>query len=264
MNTTLIDKEVNLFGITVHNVTMDEAVEAIPDFAGGEDKHFVTTPNVDHIVRLRKDPEFREAYSKASLVLADGTPVIWASRLLSQPIKERVAGSDLLIPVCQRAAEEGYSVYFLGGEKGVAEKAITYLKHHFPSLQVAGHYAPPFGFEKDAEENRKIVQLINQAKPHILFVALGAPKQEKWVGRHIHELHIKVALCIGAGVDFIAGAARRAPQWMRGAGLEWLWRLLLEPKRLWRRYLIQDAVFPAMFLNEWWRLRGRKGTAAGR
>ncbi len=264
MNTTLIGKEVNLFGIAIHNMTMDEAVEAIQDFVEGEDKHFVTTPNVDHIVRLSKDAEFREAYSKASLVLADGAPVIWASRFLSQPLKERVAGSDLLIPICRRAAEEGHSVYFLGGQEGVAEKAITYLKHRFPSLQVAGHYAPPFGFEKDAEENQKIVRLINQAKPHILFVALGAPKQEKWIARHIDDLHIKVALCVGASVDFIAGAARRAPQWMRGVGLEWLWRLLLEPKRLWRRYLIEDAVFPILFLNEWWRLRGRKGAVAER
>ena len=264
MNTTLIHREVNLFGITVHNVTLEEAVEAIQDFAGGEDKHFVTTPNVDHIVRLHKDPEFREAYSKASLVLADGTPLIWASRLLNQPLKERVAGSDLLLPVCQRAAEEGYSVYFLGGEPGVAEKAVARLVLLFPSLQVAGHYAPPFGFENDPEENQKIVQLINQAKPHILFVALGAPKQEKWIVRHIHDLHIKVALCVGASVDFIAGAARRAPEWMRGAGLEWFWRLLLEPKRLWRRYLIQDAVFPALFLNEWWRLKAKKRAAAER
>lgn len=261
MHKLLAQKRVNLFGITFHNVTMAEAVEAIRHFADGETKHFVTTPNVDHIVRLRKDREFREAYEKASLVLADGAPVIWASRLLSRPIKERVAGSDLLIPVCQRAAEKGHSVYFLGGQVGVAEKAIVRLKESFPSLQVAGHYAPPFGFENDVNENRKIVHQINQAKPHLLFIALGAPKQEKWVVRHLHELEIKVALCIGAGVDFIAGTAKRAPQWMRNISLEWLWRLLHEPKRLWRRYLIHDAAFPGMFLKEWLHLHWGKGTA---
>ena len=261
MNSILNLERVDLFGITLHNVTMREALNAIRQFVEGGGKHFVTTPNVDHIVRLRKDPEFRDAYRKASLVLADGMPVLWASRLLGRPLKERVAGSDLLVPVCQLAEEKGYSVYFLGGENGVAEKAIARLKQNFPSLRVAGHYAPPFGFENDAKENQKIVRQINQVNPDFLFVALGAPKQEKWTARYLSELHVKVALCVGASVDFIAGVAKRAPRWMREMGLEWFWRLIQEPGRLWRRYLVQDAAFFVLFFDEWFRLRPGKGTA---
>ena len=254
MDTTVAVEKINLFGISIHNMNMEEAIEEIHALVSGGGKHFVATPNVDHIVRLHRDREFLEVYQKASLVVADGLPIIWASRLLGKPLKERVAGSDLILPVCELAAKEGFSIYFLGGERGVAEKAGEKLKLLFPSLQIAGSYAPPFGFESDTAENQRIVQMINEAKPDILFVALGAPKQEKWIARHIEELRIKMALCVGAGIDFIAGAAKRAPRWMRGVGLEWLWRLVHDPKRLWKRYLVQDAKFLGIFFDEWRRL----------
>ncbi len=251
MNPDSFHQKVELFGIAIDNVTLKEAVEGVHRLLQSGKKHFVTTPNVDHIMRLHEDKEFFEIYQKASLVIADGMPIVWASWILGKPLKERVAGSDLFLPLCRLAAQKGYGVYFLGGEVGVAQKATANLKNLFPSLRVVGHYAPPFGFESDPGENNRIVQLINQAKPDLLFVALGAPKQEKWIARHKDQLEFKVALCIGASVDFAAGVVKRAPVWMQRGGLEWLWRLLLEPKRLWRRYLVQDIAFLPLVFDQW-------------
>lgn len=249
---------VDLYGISIHNVTIDEVMTEIKKWMGGNGKHYVTTPNVDHVVQLQRDSEFMEAYRRASLVIPDGLPIVWTSRILRKPLKERVSGSDLMLPVCEMAAREGRRVYLLGGLEGVAEKAREVLTMRFPSLEVAGCYSPPFGFESQPEENRKIVAQINQARTDILFIALGAPKQEKWIARHLQALEIKAAICVGAGIDFVAGIAKRAPKWMRQMGLEWSWRLAHEPKRLWRRYLVQDAAFLGLFLNEWLNLRGRK------
>lgn len=250
--------KVRLFGIDIDNVTMAEALQEIERLIVNSSPQFITTPNVDHIVRLEKDPEFREVYRKAAMALPDSVPLVWASRLLGKPLKERVAGSDLVLPVCEMAAKKGYSLYFLGGESGVAEKAAVRLKARLPTIKIAGSYAPPFGFESDALENEKIVRQINQAKADILFVALGAPKQEKWIARHLPELDIKLGLCVGAGIDFIAGASRRAPEWMRPIGLEWIWRLLCEPRRLWRRYLVEDAAILPIFFKEYRHLKFTK------
>jgi len=244
---------IELFGITIHNVTMAEAVEGVRRLLAGDGKHILVTPNVDHIVRLSRDAEFADAYRRASVVLADGMPVVWGSRWLGRPLKERVTGSDLVPLVCGLAAEGGYSVYFLGAMPGVAEAAIGNLKRRFPNLRVAGCYSPPFGFERDDAENRAIIERLNAARPDILFLGLGPAKQEKWIARHVDVLNIRLALCIGAGIDFAAGSLSRAPVWMQRAGLEWLYRLLREPQRLWRRYLIEDTAFAGIL----WRERGR-------
>ncbi len=244
---------IELFGITIHNVTMAEAVEGVRRLLAGDGKHILVTPNVDHIVRLSRDTEFVDAYRRASVVLADGMPVVWASRWLGRPLKERVTGSDLLPLVCGLAAEGGYSVYLLGAMPGVAETAIANLKRRFPGLRVAGCYSPPFGFERDEAENAAIIQRINTALPDILFLGLGPAKQEKWIARHVDALDIRLALCIGAGIDFLAGSVQRAPVWMQRSGLEWLYRLRREPQRLWRRYLVEDTAFAGIL----WRERGR-------
>jgi len=237
-------QRIELFGIVIHNVTMDEAVDGITGWLAGSGRHYVTTPNVDHVMRLRRDPEFRQIYRNASLVVADGMPLIWASRWLGKPLKERVAGADLLPKVCEAAAERGKTVFLLGGKDGIAERAAQNLQARFPSLRVVGSYGPPVGFESDEAENQRAVRVINEAQPDVLFVCLGAPKQEKWVARHLQQLQIKVALCVGAAIDYVAGTVRRAPRWMQRAGLEWAWRLFQEPGRLWRRYLLQDAASP--------------------
>ncbi len=242
--------KVEMFGISIDNVSMIEALKIIWSWLDGSGKHFVTTPNVDHVIRLKKDPEFAAIYKDASLVIADGMPLIWSSKLLGKPLKERVAGSDLFPLLCELSARDGRSVYFLGSMPGVAEKAAENLAKRFPGFNMAGCYSPPFGFEKSEEHNELIVRKINESGADILFVALGAPKQEKWTHKYLPLLNVKAALCVGASIDFEAGVIQRAPEWMQKTGFEWLWRVFQDPKRLWKRYLIEDMPFFGMLLKE--------------
>lgn len=214
---------------------------------------FIVTPNVDHLVRLRKDTQFREAYGRAALRLADGMPLLWASRLLGTPLKEKISGSDLFLKLCGRAAAKGMRVFLLGGRPDAAARAGEALRRKFPALEIAGTYCPPYGFEGDAGENRKIVRLIKEAKPDILFVGLGAPKQEKWICRHNRACGVPVSIGIGCSFEFTAGLVRRAPVWMQGCGLEWFWRLLMEPGRLWKRYLVDDMLFLRLVAEQYFK-----------
>jgi N-acetylglucosaminyldiphosphoundecaprenol N-acetyl-beta-D-mannosaminyltransferase len=141
------------------------------------------------------------------------------------------------------SASKGYRLFFLGGRPGAVRRVAERLKTRHPAIDIVGHYCPPYGFETNHEENQKIVAMIRRARPHLLFVGLGSPKQERWVCQHRDECRVPVAINIGAGFDFAAGLVKRAPLWMQRAGLEWFWRLMLEPRRLWRRYLIDDPKF---------------------
>ncbi len=235
----------------VDNITMDEAVDRIEDMVQTGMNQYIVTPNVDHIVKLEKDALFREIYEQAALVLTDGQPLIWISRLLGTPIIEKVSGSDLFPRVCERAAQKGYRVFILGAAEGVAACAADNLREKYPGLIIAGTYSPPWGFEKDKEELKHIAQIIQDAAPHILAIGLGAPKQEKFFYQNREYLQVPVALHIGGTIDFEAGNVKRAPAWISHMGFEWLYRLLKEPKRMWKRYLIEDmAIFKI-----WWKYR---------
>jgi N-acetylglucosaminyldiphosphoundecaprenol N-acetyl-beta-D-mannosaminyltransferase len=245
-----IAETVTIAGIKIHNVTSYQAISTIMGWIeNGNTPRYVVTPNVDHIVKLQHDKEFQTIYQNADLVLADGMPLIWAAKFLGNPLCERVAGSDLFIKLCTVAAKSKYRLYFLGGNPGDAEKAKEALIQRNPGLTVEGCYCPPFGFEKDENENKKIVELIKTAKPDLLFVALGAPKQEKWIYEHYQEIRVPVTIGIGVGFSFAAGTIKRAPVWMQKAGLEWFWRLMMEPRRLWKRYLIDDMKFFRLVLK---------------
>jgi N-acetylglucosaminyldiphosphoundecaprenol N-acetyl-beta-D-mannosaminyltransferase len=156
------------------------------------------------------------------------------------PVKEKISGSDLVPRLCKMAAEKDFSIFILGGKDGVARKAETNLKKRYPNLRCSGTYSPPLGFEKDEQELAHIRDLINEAKPDLLFVCFGCPKQEKWIADHYQQYDAKVSVCSGATVDFLAGTVKRAPRWMSECGLEWFYRFLMEPKRLFRRYFIDD------------------------
>ncbi len=247
---------VPLFGIRIHDVTMEETLVWLARCLAGTEHHFLVTPNVDHIVRLHKDPEFRQVYQQASLVVTDGMPVLWGSWIVGKPLRARVPGSDLMLPACSVAANHGHSVFILGGMPGVPDKAADNLQRLIPELKIAGFYSPPFGFEKDANENRKIIDMINASGAKLLFVALGAPKQEKWIAAHINSLNsVKVSLCVGAAVDFIAGNLERAPRWVQEMALEWVWRIFHDPKRLLKRYLVDDMAFIPIFIKEFFSSR---------
>jgi exopolysaccharide biosynthesis WecB/TagA/CpsF family protein len=248
-------ERVTLFGVTIDNVTAAEAVDRVSVLLENGSQHYVTTPNTDHVVRLQKDTALRQAHAEASLVLADGWPVVQACRILGRPLKGRVTGADLLPSVCEMGAKSGRSLYILGGMDGVAERAAHNLRARYPGLRIAGTYSPPFGFERDADECRRIAERIDRARPDILAIGLGCPKQELWIAKHRHEMQFGVALCIGAAIDFAAGNLSRAPQWMQHNGLEWLYRLAQEPGRLWKRYLVDDMAFARVVAREWFNRR---------
>ena len=224
----------------VDNLTMGEALDAIDALVCQDSCAYVVTPNVDHIVRLESDAELQAVYRDADLVLTDGKPLIWIAKYYGTPIKEKVSGSDLFPLLCERAAEKGYRMFFLGAAEGVAAKAAENLKARYQGLEVCGVYSPPFGFEKDEAEMEKITALIREADPHILIVGLGCPKQEKFIYANRHRLGVPVSLGLGASLDFEAGNVSRAPAWMSDNGLEWLYRITQEPKRMIKRYLVDD------------------------
>lgn len=226
--------------IEVDNLTMDEALVAIDELIQQNKNAYVVTPNVDHIVRLEQGGEFLEAYRDADLVLTDGKPLVWISKWYGTPIKEKISGSDLFPRLCELAARKGYTMFFLGAAEGVAARAADNLMLKYPGLQVVGTYSPPYGFEKDEQETKKIKEMITEKKPHILIVGLGTPKQELFIKHHGEELGVPLSLGLGASLDFEAGNVKRAPKWMSDHGLEWFYRVIQEPKRMFKRYFIDD------------------------
>lgn len=232
----------------VDNLTMNEAVQKIEQLILSKKPSYVVTPNVDHIVKLEKDKEFQEVYKEADLILTDGMPLIWISKMKKTPIKEKVSGSDLFPEVCKLAANKGYKVFLLGAAEGVAAKAAENLKEKYKGLNIVGTYSPSYGFEKNEEEIQQIIKMINEVKPEVLAVGLGAPKQEKFLYNYRNQLNVPVALAIGASIDFEAGNIDRAPEWMQRSGLEWFYRLCKEPKRMFKRYLVDDMkIFRLVF-----------------
>jgi N-acetylglucosaminyldiphosphoundecaprenol N-acetyl-beta-D-mannosaminyltransferase len=253
-------RTVRLFGMEVDVLTMRETVDAVLAWSRaprGAACRFVVTPNVDHAVIFQTNEQLRAAYAAASLVLADGAPVVVASRLLRRALPERVPGSDLAPALFQRVAghrteaAEPLRVFLLGAGPGVAERAAANIAVRWPGVDVVGTLSPPLGFERDAAENDRILAAIAAVQPDVVLVGFGAPKQELWIHAHAERLEAKVALCIGATIDFLAGEKRRAPKWMRRLGIEWLHRLATEPKRLAKRYARDAWIFPQLVWREW-------------
>lgn len=226
----------------VDNLTMDEALVEIDKLIQANKNAYVVTPNVDHIVQLERGGELCDVYRNADLILTDGKPLIWISKWYGTPIKEKISGSDLFPLLCKLAAEKKYTMFFLGAAEGVAAKAAENLSRKYKGLNVVGTYSPPFGFEKDEVEMAKIEKMVKDAKPHILIVGLGCPKQELFILHNKDRLGVHVSLGLGASLDFEAGNIKRAPKWMADHGLEWLYRITQDPKRLAKRYLVDDRI----------------------
>jgi len=237
-------------GILIDNVSMKEALKQIEGFIKEKKSHYVVTPNVDHIVKLKRDSAFKEVYDNASLVLADGMPLIWLSKLLKTKLKEKVSGSDIFPQLFKLASQKKYKIFLLGGLPESAEKTKEILNKKLTNKVEVKIYCPKFDFEKEDKINNMIINMIKDAAPDMLFVGLGTPKQELWIYRYLEELKVPISMGIGATFDFIAGKQKRAPEWMQKNGLEWFWRLLFEPKRLWKRYLIDDLLFLWLALKQ--------------
>lgn len=226
---------------SIDNLSFDEALKRIQELIEAGNGGYVVTPNVDHIIQLEKSQVFQEAYQGAELVLTDGQPLIWISRLLKCPIKEKISGSDLFPRLCALAAEKGYRMFFLGAAEGVAAEAARKLTERNPGLRIVGTYSPEYGFEKNPVQVEAIWNMIHNVSPDILIVGLGTPKQELFLWENRDRLDKILAFGFGASLDFEAGVSKRAPYWMQKSGLEWFYRLCREPKRLFKRYLV-DAI----------------------
>lgn len=248
--------KIKIFDIDIDRLTMMETVKTVSSWVESDEykARYVVTPNVDHIVNLAKSKQFKEAYQSASLVVADGKPVVLASRLLGKGLPEVVPGSDLVPEIFdyyQYELKKKVKVFLLGAMPGVADRAANVIHEHWPHVEIVGCYSPDFGFEKSQEASQHICNLVNDKRPDIVVFGVGAPKQEIWSHQYASKLDTKAILCVGATIDFIAKEKSRAPIWMRKVGLEWLHRISSEPKRLLRRYVVDAFIFPLLVWKEW-------------
>jgi len=245
---------VTLLGVAFGNVTFTETLIRIEEMITSHQPHYVCTANVDFLVQARRDAELRRILNEAHLLLCDGLPLVWASRWLGSPLPERVAGSDLVPQLIRLAAKKNHRLFFLGATPEANEQAVANVRAQFPDVAIAGHYSPPFRPlpEMDHEE---IAGRIRAVQPDILLVAFGCPKAEKWMAANYRALGVPVMIGVGGTIDFLAGRMKRAPLWMQRAGLEWIFRLSQEPRRLFRRYAMDFWHFGGAMIAESWRIK---------
>jgi len=238
-------KKIQILNIEIDNFSKIEFLEILRSGV-------VFTPNVDHLIKLQKDPEFVQAYSICHYKLCDSQILVYASKFLGTPIKEKISGSDFFPAFYNyHRSNRNVKIFLLGARQGVASKAQNKINQKIGRDIVVATYSPPFGFEKDEEECQKIVNMINNSGATVLAIGVGAPKQEKWIYKYKDRLpSIKIFMAIGATIDFEAGSVKRSPKWMSQVGLEWLFRMLCEPKRLWKRYLVDDLLFFLLILKQ--------------
>jgi N-acetylglucosaminyldiphosphoundecaprenol N-acetyl-beta-D-mannosaminyltransferase len=245
------------FGIPLAPLTMAGTVEAIYTLIDVGKPAYVITANTHYAMLSEKDPELRVINEDAAFIIADGAPLVWAARWTSRPLPERVAGSDLIFELSAEAARKQSRLFLLGGAKGIADEAARRLCARFPGLKVVGTACPTLQELTEGEE-KALIARINTARPDILLVAFGQPKGERWIHRHLHELGVPISIQVGASLDFAAGMIRRAPRWMQKSGLEWTFRLALEPKRLFWRYACNASFILRNSVPELCRVARRK------
>jgi N-acetylglucosaminyldiphosphoundecaprenol N-acetyl-beta-D-mannosaminyltransferase len=238
-----------MMGCQMDNLTMEETLQTVEGFIRSGLPHQHVVVNVDKLVKASKDPELRRIINECALINVDGMPVVWASRLLGRGIKERVAGVDLFESLMQRAAQKGWRVFLLGAKEEVVSGVKQTYERKYPGLTVAGYRN---GYWKP-EEEPGVVELIKAARADLLFVAISSPKKEHFLGRYQAEMKIPFAMGVGGTFDVAVGKVKRAPVWMQKAGLEWFYRFLQEPRRMFRRYFIEDMAFIGLFVKEFFR-----------
>ena len=243
-------KRIRLLGIDFSALDMNTLLDSAMAHVESREPASLVFLNVDVVLKSEKDGLLRNMIGTAEYVLADGMPLIWISKLFHRPLPEKVSGSDFVPLLCRRAAAEGRSVFFAGGSETSLQNACARLRAQYPALRVDG-CSPPMGFEKDPEQIRLLCQTIRKAEPDILVVCLGCPKQEKFVYENREQYGVPVSVCAGATIDFLAGAVKRCPPWVSRIGLEWFYRFLQEPKRLFRRYFIEDMQILRLVLKYW-------------
>ncbi|MCX7907493.1 MAG: WecB/TagA/CpsF family glycosyltransferase [Bacteroidetes bacterium] len=253
---------VSILGVGISRVTLQQTLELMSAWIRRRERRCICVVPTNSILAAYRDPRLRTVYNTADLVLPDGMPVVWASRLYGPPLPERVTGLDLFPAFCARAAQEGFRMFLLGSHPEVLRKLVQLLPRRYPGLRLVGYYSPPFRPRLREADNALIMERIAQAQPEVLWVSLGAPKQDLWIAENLERLPNLIAIGIGAALDAEAGRWRRAPRWMQRAGLEWLARLVQEPRRLARRYLLEAPLFIPLVLRDALGARFAKGEAS--
>jgi N-acetylglucosaminyldiphosphoundecaprenol N-acetyl-beta-D-mannosaminyltransferase len=252
---------VDILGVPVAAVNLGEAADRIEEWIRAGTQAYVTVTGVHGIVESCRDAEVLRAHREAGLCVPDGMPTVWIGRLAGHANMGRVYGPDLMLELMRRSVDQGYTHFFFGGKDGVAERLRDRLSAKFPGLRVAGTYTPPFR-PLTPEEDADLWRRLEAAAPDVLWVGLSTPKQERWMAANTGRAGATVFIGVGAAFDIHAGLLRQAPRWMQRSGLEWLFRLCMEPRRLWRRYLVNNPVFIWKVLGQWLGLR-RRGLVPG-
>lgn len=247
-------QKTNILGVGISAITMDDALTQIQHWIETGKRRYVSVCVVHTIMECQLDPKMRKAVNSAGMATPDGMPLVWLGNWRNGGNVSRVYGPDLMLALCELSVMQGYSHYFYGGADGVPELLAETMQARFPGMNVVGAYSPPFRTLTE-EEDEEITEQINQAAPDIIWVGLGTPKQDLWMAAHRDKLKAPVLIGVGAAFDFHTGRIPQAPSWMQTRGLEWLFRLFQEPRRLWRRYIIYNPLFIAMILMQFSGLR---------
>ncbi len=238
----LTHERVNLLGVGISAINLQQAVETIDSWINNKIKHYICVTSVHGIIESIEDSHVRRVFNDAGMVTPDGMPLYWNLRIHGKKHTSRVYGPDLLLETCKNGIEKGYRHFFYGGEPGLADDLANKLQARFPGMIVAGTHCPPFR-QLTPEEDEEEMNLINSAKPDILWICLSVPKAEIWMSEHIERLNVSAIASVGAAFAFHTGRTRQAPSWVQRIGMEWFFRLLMEPGRLWKRYLVNNSKF---------------------
>lgn len=237
---------IEILGCPLDNLTIDETLRIIDEMIASGKPHQHVVVNVAKLLQIRSDPELKRIVSSCDIINVDGMPIIWASRLFRKRLKERVAGIDLMQKLIAEATKKGYKLYFLGAEEDVVRNVVEKYKKVHPDIQIVGYRNGYW----NVDEEREVVNAIRDSKPDILFVAISSPKKEIFLEKYLDEIGVPFVMGVGGSYDIIAGKIKRAPLWAQKSGFEWLFRLVQEPRRMWKRYLIGNTIFVCVVVKE--------------
>jgi N-acetylglucosaminyldiphosphoundecaprenol N-acetyl-beta-D-mannosaminyltransferase len=243
--------KIKIFGVEIDNLSFNEAVEVVEGFLKGDRLRTICTPNTEIVMAAKNNPKLKELINDNDLIIPDGIGLIYGSRIRKRPLKERVTGFDISVKMLEIANRKGYSLFLLGGKDGVAKKASENILTQYPNIKITGYHHGYFkgshnGYDNHDEE-LKIIRMINESKTDIIFVGLGFPKQEQWIGKNKHRIHGKVIIGNGGTMDVLAGVSKRAPEIFQRLGLEWFYRLIKEPSRIKRQMAIPKFILSVLF-----------------
>lgn len=247
-------EKVNILGVAVNAINMGKSIAEVSRWIEERESHYALFSPVSTIMQCRQDPRLRKVANNAGLVNPDGMPLVFLGRARGHKEMDRVYGPDFMLAFSEYSVEKGYKHFYYGGAEGVPEELAEKMRKRFPGIQIVGTYSPPFR-QLTPEEDQEIVDKINASGADVVWVGLGSPKQDHWMAEHIDRLNAPVLLGVGAAFDFHTGRKPQAPYWMQRSGLEWAFRLSTEPKRLWKRYLVNNPAFVASVMAQELRLR---------